>query len=371
VALLNIERKLFVRLHPFAHTVIAGFCAIVLFATVAAGPLGTHPTAADFKSLIASGPERDKVLTKVLGAHGTITSEYTPPSTDFPVIGETTIDLGSLLAAQGVNAAGFPPPTAAQQCAAGTIPPEIFKAKGKLTSEGYLVLEGACFGNSGTVELGGFPNGDPKVTTEAWTPTAITVQLPKITGVNDLTMHVQVKRTLSSKVFDAPFTAAIGDPIDLPFADIVTNECAGSGICAPIPSHSALGIHADPTNTNGADIWTLDIPKHFKLDSIKVTHISSGNTSTSTINGSGNQKTIKITWDEHMQIVNVPVTTSSTSNNGTSWDSIFEDAVSGGAAAAANQGTTTTTTTTLVPTPVYTEVYKLEATVRGPDGLKP
>jgi hypothetical protein len=342
--------------------------ALALVTTIAAGPLGTvHLTTTDFKASLLSGPEHDKVVTKVLNAGGPITNEYTPPSTDFTPLGETTIDVSALTASEAETLASLTKPDKAAQCASGAIAPQITKAKGKLTSEGYLVLEGSCFGDSGTVELGGFPNGDPKVTNEAWTPTAITVQLPKITGVNDLTMHIQVKRTLTSKVFDAKFTAATGDPVDLPFTDIVINECAGLGICLPAPTHEGLGIHVDQSSTNGADIWTLKIPDHFKLDALKLTHVTPGNVSTSTINGSGSEKTIKVTWAEKATTVQVPVTT--TTNNGTSSSSIFEDIVTGGAAAAANQGTTTTTT--MVPETVYTETYKLEATVRGPAGIKP
>jgi hypothetical protein len=365
-----------VRPNPFARPGTAVLGAILLVTTIAATPPPLtgrfHLTTAAFKALLTSGPEHDKLLTKVQNAAGTITNEYTPPASDAPsTIGETTIDVTALTASEAETLASLLKPDKAAQCASGAIAPQITKAKGKLTSEGYLVIEGSCFGNSGSVELSGFPNSQPKVTNEAWTPTAITVQLPKITGVPDLTMHVQVKRTLTSKVFDAAFTAATGDPIDLPFTDITMNECAGAGICAALPTHDGLGIHVDQTNTNGADIWTLKIPDHFKLDSIKLTHVTPGNISHSTINGSSSAKTIKITWAEKATTVQVPVTTSTTTDNGTSSSSIFEDVVTGGAAAIGNSGTTTTTSTTMVPETVYSESYKLEATVRGPAGMKP
>lgn len=364
------------RAYLFTRPATVVLSAILLATTLAASPLpltnGVHLTTTAFKALLTSGPEHDKLLTEVLNAPGSITNEYTPPPSDTSSpIGETNIDLTSLTASEAETLASLLKPDKAAQCASGAIAPQITKAKGKLTSEGYLVIEGSCFGDSGTVELSGFPNGDPKVTNEAWTPTAITVQLPKITGVPDLTMHVQVKRTLTSKVFDAKFTAATGDPVDLPFTDITMNECAGTGICAALPTHDALGIHVDASNTNGADIWTLKIPDHFKLDGLKLTHVTPGNVSTSTINGSGSSKTIKVTWAEKGTTVEVPVTTSTTTDNGTSSSSIFEDVVTGGAAAAANSGTTTTTSTTMVAETVYAESYKLEATVRGPAGMKP
>jgi len=337
----------------------------VIIVTVAAGPAITPD---GVKTMLGSGPAHDKIVQTALSAPGPITDEYTPPP-DPPAVGETTIDLTGLLASQSETLVTLQQPTKAQQCAAGTIAPQIFKAKGKLTSGGYLVLEGACFGNNGTVELGGFPKGDPQVTNEAWTPTAITVQLPTITGVPDLTMHIQVKRTLTSKVFDAKFTAAMGDPVDLPPFLIKSNECAANGIC--VPGDPAIAVHVDSTNTNGADVWTLTIPAHFHLHAIKLHHISSGHTSTSTINASNSAKTIEISWAEKSVTVNVPETVTTTTNNASSSTSFWEDVVTGGAAALANSGSTTTTTTTLVPTTVWTEAYRFEVQVRGPAGMSP
>jgi hypothetical protein len=348
--------------------------AFVFVATLAAGPpvmapAHIHLTPDLLKTVVASGPAHDKLVSQALSAPGAVTDEYTPAPSDEPSVGETDIDISPMLASQSETLTSLLQPSKAQQCAAGTIAPQIFKAKGKLTSGGYLVLEGACFGNNGTVELGGFPNGDPHATNEAWTPTAITVQLPNISGVPDLTMHIQVKRTLASKVFDAKYTAATGDPVDLPAIDIKNNECASAGIC--IFGNPSLGIHADSTNTTGADVWTLKVPDHWHLHAIKLTHVTSGHVSTSTINATGSSKTIEISWAEHATTVGVPVTTTHTSSSGGSWDSIFEDVVTGGAAAAANSGSTTTTTTTIEPVTVYTEAYRFEATVRGPAGMKP
>jgi hypothetical protein len=304
--------------------------------------------------MLGSGPAHDKIVQTALSAPGPITDEYTPPP-DPPAVGETTIDLTGLLASQSETLVTLQQPTKAQQCAAGTIAPQIFKAKGKLTSGGYLVLEGACFGNNGTVELGGFPKA-PQVTNEAWTPTAITVQLPTITGVPDLTMHIQVKRTLTSKSFDAKYTAAMGDPVDLP-------PC--------IPANPAVAVHVDSTNTNGADVWTLTIPTHFHLHAIKLHHLSPGHTSTSTINASSSAKTIEISWAEKSVTVNVPETITTTTNNASSSTSFWEDVVTGGAAALVNSGSTTSTTTTLVPTTVWTEAYRFDVQVRGPAGMPP
>jgi hypothetical protein len=357
-----------------ATVVIAAFA---LIATIAASPPllapgNVHLTPQALKAALASGSSHDKVVSLTYSAQGSVTDEFTPPPTDGQPVGETNIDVtGGTGASGGQAGASVLQPDKAQQCAAGTIPPQIFKAKGKLTSGGYLVIEGACFGNKGSVEISGFPNGNLKVTNEAWTPTAITVQLPTVSGVPNLTMHVQVKRILTSKVFNAKFIAATGDPVDLPVTDMTNNECAGLGVCLAQAAHPAIGIHVDSSMTSGADIWTLKIPKHFHLHSVKLVHITSPHASSSTINGTGSSKTIKISWAEIAKTVQVPVTTTQTSNSGSSWDSIFEDIVSGGAAAAANSGSTTKTTTTLQPFTVYTEMYRLEATVRGPAGMKP
>jgi hypothetical protein len=359
------ERPRGLRFSAAWHAGVLMLGAGVIIVTVAAGPAITPD---GVKNILASGPAHDKVVQAVLSAPGPVTDEYTPPP-DPPAVGETTIDLTGLLASQSETSVTLQQPTKAQQCAAGTIAPQIFKAKGKLTSGGYLVLEGACFGNNGTVELGGFPKGDPHVTNEAWTPTAITVQLPTISGVPDLTMHIQVKRTLTSKVFDAKYTAAIGDPVELPPSFIKSNECAANGIC--IPADPALAIHVDSTSTNGADVWTVTIPAHFHLHAIKLHHTSSGHASTSTINASSSAKTIEISWAEKSVTVNVPETITSTTNNGSSSSSIWEDLATGGAAALANSGTTTTTTTTLVPTTVWVESYRFDVQVRGPAGMSP
>jgi hypothetical protein len=355
-------------------TVVIGTFAFI--ATIAASPPSlapgnAHLTPNSLKAALASGSSRDKIVSLTYSAKGTSTDEFTPPPSDGQPVGETNIDLTGLTSSQAETGASVLKPDKAQQCTAGTIPPQIFKAKGKLTSGGYLVVEGACFGNSGSVEISGFPNGDLKVTNEAWTPTAITVQLPTVSGVPDLIMHVQVKRTLTSKVFNAKFIAAIGDPVDLPVTDMTNNECAGLGVCIAQAPHPAVGIHVDSSKTSGADIWTLKIPDHWHLYAVKLVHITSPHASSSTINGTGSSKTIKISWAEIAKTVQVPVTTTQTSNSGSSWDSIFEDVVSGGAAVAANTGSTTSTTTTLQPFTVYTEMYRLEATVRGPAGMKP
>ena len=379
--LTRVDKEMLMRAHASRRLATVAIGTFAFIATIAASPPSlapgnAHLTPASLKAALASGSSRDKIVSLTYAAQGTVTVEFTPPPADGQPVGETNVDLssmagGGLAGGQAESAASVQTPDKAQQCAAGTIPPQIFKAKGKLTSGGYLVVEGACFGNSGSVKISGFPNGDLKVTNEAWTPTAITVQLPTVSGVPDLTMHVQVKRILTSKVFDAKFIAAIGDPVDLPVSDMTNNECAGLGVCIAQAPHPAVGIHVDSSKTSGADIWTLKIPDHWHLHAVKLIHITSAHASSSTINGTGSSKTIKISWAEIAKTVMVPVTTTQTSNSGSSWDSIFEDVISGGAAAAGNTGSTTSTTTTLQPFTVYTEMYRLEATVRGPAGMKP
>jgi len=358
------------------NAVVIAIVGFALLVTLAASPplVPGHLTADGVKGIVGSGGAHDKLVSATLTATGPVTNEFSPEPE--PSVGETPIDLSPMLGTQSETLITLQQPSKAQQCADGTIAPQIFKAKGKLTSGGYLVLEGACFGNNGTVELGGFPNGNPQVTNEAWTPTAITVQLPTISGVPDLTMHIKVKRTLESKAFDANYTAAMGDPIWLLGTFIKNNECASNGTCGisinPAYPFESVGIHSDSTNTAGADVWTIKIPEYFHVHAITLHHLTPGHVSVSTINASGSAKTIEISWTEHPMVIDFYTTTQHTSSNAGSWDSIFSDIVTGGAAAAANSGSSSTTTTTTVdPVTVYTEAYRFEVFVRGPAGMIP
>jgi hypothetical protein len=290
--------------------------ALLLAATIAAGPPDhvsvRAPSAPALGSVLGPGSAaRAKLIALIESAGGTATDEYKPDPVDFPAPVLASID-GT------PSDAATPKPDEAALCAAGKIAPRIRKVKGDLTSQGYMVIEGSCFGQSGAVLLGGFPNSVPQVTIEAWTPTAITVQFPKIVGVPDLIMTVtvthgpggssggsllgQIAADVSgqaSKPVAAKFTAAIGDPIPLPSKYIAMNACGGGiPICFAAPPGVAVGMHVDTTPTSGADIWTFTIPEHWHLHAVHLVHLTPSAASSSTINGSGAQKTIKVAWTE-------------------------------------------------------------------------
>jgi hypothetical protein len=289
--------------------------AALLAATVAADPPGRvslrpPANAPALQSILAPGSAvRAKLLTMLESAGGTATDEYKPAAVDFPAPVLTVVE-GERLA----GAAEAPTPGKAAQCV-----PKISRVKGELTSQGYMVIEGSCFGPTGNVVLNGFPNGTPQVTIQAWTPTAITVQFPKIVGVPDLVMQVTVTHGPgsggsigsvaaqlaaqltggSSKPIAAKFTAAIGDPIPLPSKYIAMNDCGGAlPICLAAPPAMAVGLHVDSAPASGADIWTFTIPEHWHLHAVRLVHLSPSAASSSTVNGSGAQKTMKVAWSE-------------------------------------------------------------------------
>jgi hypothetical protein len=216
--------------------------AVLLSATLGAGTSRSlAPVRGSAQDLTLPSAQLSKLFSWADGASGTSTKEYAPPAGPVAGVSESTIDVGPI-AAVVPNA----------PCS-----PTITKAKGKLTSGGYLVLEGSCFGTSGNVVLSGFPNGDPHATTEVWTPTAITVGLPTISGVPDLTMHVKVTTgTLSSKTIDANYVAALGNPVTLPNKYIVNNLCTLYGACTSAP-HAPIGTHWDYSEQSGTDVWTV------------------------------------------------------------------------------------------------------------------
>jgi hypothetical protein len=293
----------------------AALLAVLLAATVAATPDHVALKGPALQSILAPGSAvRARLLAVLESAGGTATDEYKPPAVDFPAPVLTTIE-----AAQSAGPAPKPPPDEAPRCATGTVAPEITRIKGELTSQGYMVIEGRCFGPSGNVLLGGFPS-TPQVAIQVWTPTAITVQFPRIVGVPDLVMSVTVTHApagqagsigslagqlagqigaLSSKAIAAKFTAAIGDPVALPSRYIAMNDCGGaSPICLAAPPAMAVGVHVDSAPASGADIWTFTIPEHWHLHGVRLVHLSPSAASSSTINGSGAQKTIRVAWSE-------------------------------------------------------------------------
>lgn len=288
----------------------------------------------------------------------TTTTEFTAP--DNAPVPETPID---------VAPAPAPSP--------GPCSPVITSAKGKLTSGGYIVLAGSCFGTSGNVVVSGFPNGDPKVTTQGWSPTLITIQLPKISGVPDLTMHVKVTTgALSSKTLDAKFVAALGSPVVLPTKYLANAECALYGACATSP-HKPTGNHWDYSPQDGTDVWTLTLPEHFHLQTIHLVHIKTGPTKTTTVMSSGNQVAFKVAWEELQQNGSVLGQAASTTTyvcaNG--WFGSDTITMVNGVPTCGNTsyGMLSVTTSVSNPTqiPTWNNVYQVEAMVVGPDGMSP
>lgn len=346
--------------------------AVLLTATLAATPEAVRT------ALAPGSPLRAKLLSIARSSSGPVTEEYTPVAAELQPPPETPIDVGAPAHVPVVaHASGLTPAPAPAACT-----PQVTKARGKVTSNGYLAIEGTCFGQSGLVLIGGVPPNsttavtDPiaygvaafPATTQLWTPVAVTVQLPLITGVTDTTIHVYVKTgSRLSKPFDAKFTAALGQPVALPSRYITNNECGGGaipGLCDAQGSQPAIGSHADFTQQSGADIWTMTIPEHWHLAGIHLVHLVKGATSTSVINGGGNVKTFKVSWTEDP---NSYTTGTQSSSNASSWDSIFSDIVTGGAAVAVNTGSSTAQTRVTL----YTEAYRIEPLIRGPAGMLP
>lgn len=290
---------------------------------------------------------------------GTTTSEYTGPV--LPAVSESDIDVGP------------PAPPGPGPCT-----PVITKAKGKLTSDGYIVLAGTCFGNGGKVVITGIPSGLPPLVIEAWTPTAITVQLPTITGVPDLTMHITViSGTQTSKVLDAQFVAAMGNPTVLPSKYFKNIECALYGACATDP-HKPTGNHWDYSPQNGTDVWTLTVPDHFHLQSINLVHLKSGPTKTSTVSSGGNQVTFTVAWQEQQQPNGSELgTTSSTTTYTCSYEPLFDyqiPLVEPNGHVSCSGGATLQTSTTggnPIEIPTFNNVYQVQAMVVGPAGMSP
>jgi hypothetical protein len=331
--------------------------AVLLSATLGAGALQPlTPVHANAQELTLASAQLSKVFSWADGAPGTSTNEYTPPAGGIPSVTETTIDVGALAPAL---------PNA--PCS-----PTITQAKGKLTSGGYLALEGSCFGTSGNVVLSGFPNGDPKPTTEVWTPTAITVQLPTISGVPDLTMHVKVTTgTLSSKTIDANYVAALGNPVALPNKYVVNNVCTLYGACSSAP-HAPIGTHWDYSAQTGTDVWTLNVPEHFHLQAINLVHITNAPTKTTTINGNANATTFTIAWSEKQ---NSSITGTGSETKTTTCSDSLGSLLAAVLTNDVDQPTANCTTSTTggqpVQIPTYTNIYRVQPMVVGPSGMTP
>jgi len=338
------------RLGPFG---IGGLTAAVAVATLAAGPVAP---AGSIKLSSLPTHLSDSVANRIFSwvdtAPGTPSTEFTASAG--PAVAATEIDL----------------PT--QTPPAGPCTPTITKLKGNLTSGGDIALNGTCFGQSGSVHLGGFPNGEPHLTTLIWTPTAIAVQLPKISGVPDLTMHVTVSTgALSSKPVDARFIAALGDPVDLPSKDFKNVGCGMAGVCSSGGIHLASGNHWDYHAESGTDEWLLTVPDHFRLTAIELVHVKNGPTKTATVLSSADQTAFTVNWQESNQpngdLMGITGTIVYTCQQATP---IYAVA---GQVPTCDDGSAPSVTKTIgsVPVPTYNNVYRLVAKVVGPAGMNP
>jgi len=348
--------------------------AVVLAATVAAGPQNVPLKAPALQSILAPGsPMRAKLVTMLQSATGLSTDEYQPPAADFPPPSPTDVNGPGMGTTAVGGAASAAKPDDAAKCAAGTGTPVITRIKGELTSGGYMVIEGKCFGpKAGSVLLSGF-NTTPQVSIQVWTPTAITVQFPKIVGVPDLIMQVTVSHGLtgsligqldaqveglSSKPVSAKFTAAFGDSIPLPSKYIAMNACGGvMQICLAAAPATALGMHIDSAQGSGADIWTFTIPEHWHLSAVRLVHLSKSAASSSTINGGPTLKTVRVAWTESAVQEHADATSSCSPAGLNSMGGLERQFMQQICAENPVVGV------------VYTANYRIEPMVRGPAGM--
>lgn len=348
----------------------------LLAATLGAdAPQGLKPgIRATAQQLTFSSSQRERFSSWADRAAGkTSDAGYTPPATDFQAVPETSIDIAPAGVTDGAHL-----PNAA--CS-----PVVTKATGKFSSGGSIVIAGNCLGTAGNVAITGFPNGNPQVKIVSWTPTAINAQFPIITGVPDLTMHVQVTAgTFSLKPFDAKFVASWGDPILLPNKYIVISKCESYMYCGSAP-HSPEGVGADYQPTFLTDVWMLNLPEHFHVHAVHFVQLMPAGTEKASIGaGSGNAKTLTVTSAEGTVNGFTPSTTGGKIVETCSVDvtdivlGIFTAALGDWTSivnfveAAANSGCSTTTypgTPILIPT--YYTGYRVDVYVRGPAGMTP
>jgi len=360
--------------------VVAGGALLVSTLGAGAPELGKVPVRASAAQLtLAPGsPQLAKLFTWADTATGTATDEYTEPISDNA--GETTIDLQSGAPVGGGSNGAIANGIAGSNSPGKACRPVVTKAKGKFTSGGYMVLEGTCLGTRGDILITGFPtvHDDPHMTIEAWTPTAVTAQFPTVSGVPDVTMHVTARVPQSdgavfvSKEFDAKFIAALGDPVRLPNKYIVNNVCTLYGACSSAP-HAPVGTHWDYSEQTGVDVWTVKIPDHFRLHAIRLVHLTTGETSTSTINASDSETTFKVSWREKLN-GHVTGTSSKTVTETCSYglgDGIVNTLLTVSGIPTNANCSTTSTGGTPIQIPTYNNVYRVEPMVRGPVGMTP
>lgn len=325
--------------NSFLHALCA---TALLVSTLGAGEAPKAPVRAsvDQLSLKPGDPEAQKIFTWAGTASGSTSNEF-QESTQLP--SETTVDLNERPVVTG---------------ATGGCVPQISKVKGTFTSEGYIIILGACLGTSGTVIVSGFPSGDPHVSNQSWTPTAITVKLPKITGVPNLTMHLAVQTSsYLSKPFDVKYVAALGAPKPLPAKYIANDVCTMAGVCSTAP-HPPVGAHWNYMEQLGTDVWTLHVPQPFHLHAIRLVHLTSGTMNASTLQSGDGTTTFKVTWKEKQ---NGQVT-----GQVTHYVKHCADAsIFGGASFCS----TSATGQSSIEVPTYNAAYRIDAEVVGPAGM--
>lgn len=371
-------RLRFAMLKPFARLATVLSAGVLLSGTVGAvapqPPTAAVPPTLQQLKLSPGDPHLPKLFSWADGAAGTAKTVYTAPAAAFPAVSETSIDVG----APGVSAP-----------ANATCSPVITKISGKFsTYDGDILIDGTCFGPyaTGKLVITGFPNGNPQMSIVSWTPTVISANFPTITGVPNLTMHVQVSNgTLSSKPVDAQFVASWGDPIALPSKYVVNKTCGQPGACSSSP-HSPTGAHwsGEDSGVAGQDVWTLTLPDHFQLSAINLVVLKgqvedNGAVSSATLlnsSGGGNSNTYTVDWFTDAvgplktQTIQVP-----TQGCSVDWGDIIVGIVTDDyieiADGVTSSGCSSGYGWETVKLPTYDEAYRLQVLVRGPAGMTP
>ena len=365
----------------FARLATVLSAGVLLAGTVGADapqPLtaAVRPTLQQLK-LTPGDPHLPKLFSWADRAAGTTKTVYTAPAAEFPAVPETSIDVGPAGVSGPANA---------------TCSPVITKISGKFsTYDGDILIDGSCFGPyaTGKLVITGFPNGNPQMSIVSWTPTVISANFPTITGVTDLTMHVQVTNgMLSSKPVDAKFVASWGDPIALPSKYVVNKTCEQPGACSSSP-HSPTGAHwsGEDSGIAGQDAWTLTLPDHFHLYAINLVVLKgqvedNGAVSSATLanvpnsSGGGNSNTYTVDWFTDAvgplktQTIQVP-----TQGCSVDWGDIIVGIVTDDyieiADGVMSSGCSNGYGWETVKLPTYDEAYRLQVLVRGPAGMTP
>jgi hypothetical protein len=119
----------------------------------------------------------------------------------------------------------------------------------------------------------------------------------------------------------------------------------------------AIGLHVDSAPASGADIWTFTIPDHWHLSGVRLVHLTPSAASTSTVNGSGAQKTIRVAWSEAAIQQHVDPSGSCSPSAISSLGPLYGPLMQQACAANPNIGV------------VFAGNYRIEPMVRGPAGM--